>query len=131
MLTYRQHHFSTDLRGRREQEIKRAADRPFRGVLYGHHGVADRSGLRLPERFVDRAARDHLCGRAEMLEGGFLAESAGRTEIGDRQRLLQSATRRHDFGVQTRKCRVREGAAVDLEYPPQHLRLALGFVDRT
>ena len=56
-LPDRQHDLAAHLRGRREQEIERAPDRAFGGVLDRHHGVARRAGLHPPEHFVDRGAR--------------------------------------------------------------------------
>ena len=120
--------FAADFERRREQQIVRARDRALGRVFDRHYAVMDRAGFDLAKHVVYRCARLQLRLAAELADGRLFAERALRPQVSDRNAVLERAARRHDFGIQARKRRRRQRAAITRLHAPQHLRFALGPV---
>ncbi len=82
-------------RGRRQQQVHRAADRAFGRILDRHDGVVGVTGLDLAEDIIDGRLRQQARRMAEMLGRRRLGEGAQRAEEGDAERLFERQAGRH------------------------------------
>jgi len=109
-----------------EEQVERARHHPFGRVLDRHHselGAARRGGT---EHLVDAAAGDAFDAGAEILEGGLLAESAGRAQEGDPLRRFERPAGRHDLAPDRRQAGRPDRAGVALLQAADHGSLAFG-----
>ena len=124
-------HFAANLERCFQQQIQRGSHCTAGGIFHRHHAIIDRAGLDIAEHFVDRSAGFGLCGMAEMLDGGSLAEGAFGTEISHSERFFQRQAGRHDFAEQARHGFAGQRAGIVFLDPAQHLGFAFGAVDQT
>ena len=108
----------------------RAADGAFGRILDRHHGVVRLAAVDRAEDVVERRRRHRLDERAEVLGDRGVAERAGGPEVGDAQRLLERAARRHDLAEHAGDGSLRQRPGVRRVQAREHLRLALGAVRR-
>jgi hypothetical protein len=72
---------------------------PAERVLDRDEAVGDVPALHLREHAGDLPQVLELDGRAEVLDGGHVAEAAFRPEVPDADRLLEGETTRHQLAV--------------------------------
>ena len=98
-------------------------------VLDRHDAVVRCLRFDFAEYLVDRRDRTRRCEMAELFDGRRFGVGAGRSEIGDRQRLFERETARDDLAKQMRHVVVGQRSGVVAFDPRQNLRFALGPIE--
>ena len=130
VVAHQQAGFAHDVQRRLQEQVERAGNHAFRGVLHGHHTKLSRTGRRGAKHLVDADTGHPLDAGAEELQGGLFAERAGRAQERDALGRLQGAAGRHDFAPDHGHTGVLQWARVGALQSMDHLRLAVRSEDR-
>ena len=123
-------HFAADGQRGLQQQIERAVDHAFGGILDGHHAEIGGTGFGIAEHFIDGHAGQALDGMAELLVHGLFAEGAFRAQVGHHHTLFQRAASRHHFTENGLDIGAQQGAGIAVGGAAQDLRFALGTKHR-
>ena len=98
------------LRG--HEAVERVVDHAFGGVLHRHHPIVGAFRFHLTEHFIDGGKRTGTRKMAELFDGRSLGVGTRRTEIGDRERLLEIQAAGNDLPEQPREFLIAQGPGI-------------------
>src|SRR3546814_4350787 len=81
-----------NLKGRAQQQVERAIDSSFRGVLDRNHAHIRLARLDRAKNFIEGVAAQARNGMTEMLQRSLFGKRTLRPQIGNRQYAFESST---------------------------------------